>query len=343
MKFLDRNAVQLENDTLRVTLLIEGCHIAEIFHKQAGISPLWIPPWSKTKKGATSINKATYGQDANFLAGVMGHHICLDMFGEPSETERSAGFELHGEASVVPYHCLTAAGNVHATGHLEQSSLRFSRSVNLGSDGHSVNISETVENLLPIDRPIAWTQHVTIGPPFLLPGITRIQIKARRSRVSNALLEHGDLQPGADFTWPAAPSHDKSIRDLSIFAHGKRTASLTTHQMESSEAEVGFAAYCPQRKMRFGYRWNPRDFPWLVMWEENKSRHDPPWNQQTVACGLEFGVSPFPESRRDMVDRGSLFATPTFRWLGAKSKLTVSYSAFLCYAEQSGDQEGGWL
>ena len=334
MKFLGRDAVQLENDTLRVTLLVEGCHIAEIFHKQAAISPLWVPPWSQTNHLSDATLRAEYGQDRHFLAGVMGHHICLDMFGEPSETERSAGFELHGEASVVAYDCSIADGRIHASAHLKQSSLRLLRSIQLGPDGHSVEICETVENLLPMDRPIAWTQHVTLGPPFLIPGITRIQIDAVRSRVSDAPLEQGRLEPGADFTWPLAPSRNRGMRDLSIFAEGDRAASLTTHRMQDSKTEIGFTAFCPERNIRFGYRWSAQDFPWLALWEENRSRHDQPWNQETVSCGLEFGVSPFPESRREMVNRGTLFDTPTFRWLGAKTKASVSYSAFLHYAEQ---------
>ena len=28
-----------------------------------------------------------------------------------------------------------------------------------------------------------------------------------------------------------------------------------------------------------------------------------PWNGQTLTCGMEFGVSPFPESRREMIER----------------------------------------
>jgi hypothetical protein len=40
---------------------------------------------------------------------------------------------------------------------------------------------------------------------------------------------------------------------------------------------------------------------------------------------MEFGVSPFPESRRDMVDRGTLFDVPTYRWLPAKGTLAADY------------------
>jgi hypothetical protein len=40
---------------------------------------------------------------------------------------------------------------------------------------------------------------------------------------------------------------------------------------------------------------------------------------------MEFGVSPFPETRREMVDRGRLFGVPTFRWIPAASFVSVEY------------------
>jgi hypothetical protein len=42
---------------------------------------------------------------------------------------------------------------------------------------------------------------------------------------------------------------------------------------------------------------------------------------------MEFGVSPIPESRRAMIDRGSLFGVPAYRWLPAKGRLTAEYGA----------------
>ena len=38
------------------------------------------------------------------------------------------------------------------------------------------------------------------------------------------------------------------------------------------------------------------------------------------------------ESRRQMVERGRMFGVPTYRWLPAKSKLTVNYCAFVTEA-----------
>jgi hypothetical protein len=42
---------------------------------------------------------------------------------------------------------------------------------------------------------------------------------------------------------------------------------------------------------------------------------------------MEFGVSPMPETRRKMIERGSLFGVPGYRWIPAKESVTVEYQA----------------
>ena len=44
---------------------------------------------------------------------------------------------------------------------------------------------------------------------------------------------------------------------------------------------------------------------------------------------MEFGASPMPESRREMIDRGRLFDVPTYRWIPAKSHVEVEYWAIV--------------
>jgi hypothetical protein len=48
---------------------------------------------------------------------------------------------------------------------------------------------------------------------------------------------------------------------------------------------------------------------------------------------MEFGASPVPESRRNMIDRQSMFGVPGYRWLPAKSKAQVEYWAFITSAD----------
>jgi hypothetical protein len=81
------------------------------------------------------------------------------------------------------------------------------------------------------------------------------------------------------------------------------------------------------------YVWKRADFPWLGVWEENRSRMHAPWNGRTITRGMEFGVSPFPETRREMVGRGAFFETPVFRWIGGRQKMSVEYYAAVGRAE----------
>ncbi|MEG9434550.1 hypothetical protein, partial [Terriglobus sp. ADX1] len=59
-----------------------------------------------------------------------------------------------------------------------------------------------------------------------------------------------------------------------------------------------FSAWSPKYRFAIAYVWDGADFPWLGIWEENRSRSHAPWKNAGVTRGMEFGVSPFPESRQ---------------------------------------------
>jgi hypothetical protein len=46
---------------------------------------------------------------------------------------------------------------------------------------------------------------------------------------------------------------------------------------------------------------------------------------------MEVGVSPFPETRREMIARGELFGVPGYRWIPARTRIEVGYW-ILCHA-----------
>jgi hypothetical protein len=104
--------------------------------------------------------------------------------------------------------------------------------------------------------------------------------------------------------------------------------------MDPSHDEAFFVAFSRAAALAFGYAWRRADFPWMGIWEENYSRPAPPWNGRTLTRGLEFGVSPMPETRRQMIERGQLFDTPGFRWIGAQRRIEVEYRAVLHSAER---------
>ncbi len=321
VRYHNRRARQIENDQVRVTVTVEGGHIAEILHKPSGVNPLWTPPWPSIEP--STYNQAAhpeYGNDAEskLLAGIFGHNLCLGIFGPPSPEEARAGLTVHGEASIAPYEIETSASELLSRTQLPAAQLAFERRIRLEPNG-VLRISESVENLAALDIPIAWTQHVTMGPPFLEKGRTQFRAPGTRSRTLD----------GRDFEWPG---------DLEVFPDSPSSGRFATTLMDPHREQAYFLAFSPSARVLFGYVWKRADFPWLGVWEENYSRKNPPWNGRTLTRGMEFGVSPMPEPRRQMIERNSLFGTPAYRWLPARSKARAEYLAFIQPADRIPDE-----
>jgi hypothetical protein len=312
-----RRAHCIENELLRVTVLDEGGHIAELTLKSTGVNPLWTPPWPTIEPSTYELAKhPEYGADSEskLLSGIHGHNLCLDLWGAPTEEEARAGMTVHGEGSIVPYE-FEISGNgqkMTCSCTLPAAQLEFRRTLSL--DVNRVHIEESVRNVSILDRPVAWTQHVTLGPPFLEHGKTVFDVPATKSMTYD----------GEMFDWPML--HDE---DLRVFTTAAVSGKFTTHLLDLRLDNAWFTAYTPPQRTLIRYDWKREDFPWIGVWEENRSRTMPPWNGETITRGMEFGVSPMPESRRKMIDRGSLFGVPGYRWIPALSTVTVRYSATL--------------
>jgi len=324
-----RRATSIENEHLRVTVTHEGGHVAAIFDKQTGVNPLWVPPWPSIEPSTYSAAKfPEYGAsgEAKLLSGILGHNLCLDIFGGPSSEEAAAGMEPHGEGSIVPYDVGDDGATIMMRANFPLAQIRFERQIEL----HRTNVRflETVENVAGADRPIGWTQHVTLSPPFLERGSTQFRASATRSVALG-----GDFSPanylkgGAEFDWPNAPLKDGGTCDLRVFNSASVSGAYTAHLMSPEHEHAFFTAFSPALKVAIGYIWKQADFPWMGIWEENCSRTHAPWNGKAITRAMEFGVSPFPESRRQMVERGKTFGVPGFRWLPAKSRLHAEYWA----------------
>jgi len=330
-KYNGRRAFTIENADLHVTVLPGGGHIAGIVDKHSGVNPLWTPPWTSVdpvKFDAAQNHDFGTGCDARLLAGIMGHNLCLDVFGGPSPEEEAAGITPHGEGSVVAFDITGSGHELTMKADMPLAQIRFERRIDL--HGSAVRIRESAESLAAYDRPLGWTQHVTLGPPFLENGKTQFRASATQSRVFES--EFGTdayLKPGADFEWPLAPGKDDTWKDLRVMNLAPVSSGYTAHLMDAASPHAFFTAWSPTTKVSFGYVWKRADFPWLGIWEENHSRQASPWNGKTLTRGMEFGASPFPESRRESVDRGRLFGTPTYRWLPARTKLEIEYWAIL--------------
>jgi len=326
--FRDRRAWSLQNDKLRVTVLAGGGHIAELVLKSppAGreVNPLWIPPWPSIEPSTYNRDKhgSIYGTDseAATLAGIMGHNVCFDYWGAPSPDEFRAGLSFHGEVSTLAWHQVdsrAAAGDFSYRADLPQSHTSLTRTLRLRPGQPVLYFEETAENHTPFDRPFGWVQHVTFGPPFLDARHSAFDASATRGERSLGAGSH-------EFTWPTDQD-----RDLRRFSQAERSADMA-YLLLDPRREVEFVSAL---NTNYGqvvvYVFKRKDFPWLNLWEQNRSRTQAPWKGETQTRGMEFGNTRVSGTEKAYFRLPSKWDTPTFGWLDAKTKRTVRYLAVL--------------
>ena len=115
----------------------------------------------------------------------------------------------------------------------------------------AVWIRETVHNPGGVDKPVGWTEHVTLGPPFLEKGRTQFRASVGRSRVFESPFGAGDyLQIGADFEWPHAPRQSGGTDDLQVFTDAAASSAYTAHLTDPARPRRSSSRSPPTRGWR---------------------------------------------------------------------------------------------
>jgi len=344
-----RDAYALDNGLIRLVTLSGGGHIAELcFRPSSGrpeTNPLWVPPWKTIDpdRYREKVHARRYGPPiaGRLLCGLVGHNLCLDYFGTPSDEEALHGLSIHGEAPSSRWRKRSArAGrdrvSLGLSVRLPAAGLGFDREIQIRRGESVAYFKETVTNHRKADHFFHWTQHVTLGPPFLDQDDCRIAIPATKGRTFPHGYEgHELLESRRDFRWPRAPGTNGESIDLRRpFLHPGLGFVATV--LLDPRRDLAFVA-ATNRKLGLvlGYSFRRSDFPWVAIWEENKARGDAPWNGVCQARGLEFGSTPFPVGRRESFASERLFGAPNFSVVPALGRKTVRYLSFLAHVRAS--------
>jgi hypothetical protein len=317
--FHNRKAWRMENDKLRVTVLPGGGHIGELTLKGGReVNPLWVPPWPSIEPGVYNRERhaAAYGADseAATLASIMGHNVCFDYFGAPSATEFKAGLSYHGEVSTLEWKRVSAAaGELTYRADLPQSRTSLTRTLRLR--GQVLHFEETAENPTSYDKPFGWIQHVTFGPPFLDAKATAFDASGTRGQQRRG----GKTE---DFQWPEA-----SDKDFRRFSPAERSEAMAFVLLDPQRDVQFISALNMDYQQLVVYVFRRSDFPWLAVWEQNRSQMGPPWKGETRTRGMEFGNTRVGGTLRAYLRMPMLWDTPTFGWLDAKGKHTAKFLA----------------
>jgi hypothetical protein len=344
-----------ENRSLRILVAPGGGHIAALHlkngHPRAKSlpNPLWTPPWKSIEPGAYKAGKhdRVYGgaPEGRLLASILGHSLALDSFGTPSAAEIRAGGLTHGEAGVAIWKPAgKRRGSVSFSAKLPGAQLEVTREITFHAELPVARVRTVVRNLGRQDRPVAWAEHVSFGPPFLAPH-TEFSLPARRAMVyPGEFGADAHLEPGREFVWPLAPLRNGGAatignQDMQFPPRGRRATSFTAQLFETPSDLAWFTATNPKLDLAVGYLFHRSDFPWVGIWDEKLSRATPPWNRRTFVRGLEFSTTPLPMSRREIISQGKLFGTPTFRWIEALGQIEAVFVLYVGRASASDLQD----
>lgn len=317
-----RPAILLENEQIRLVVLKTGGSFPSI--TLAGDADPTNPMWDSLRADLEQ------GRPQR-VTGAVGHFICVDGFGQPSDEERRAGMEGHGEAHRLAW-STEFAGESEGASVLRQAvtlprvqeALR--REVRLLPGENVVYVKAHVTSLLDFDRPLNWAEHATIGSPFLERGVTVVDMSANRAltrpreRATRSGLAHR-LASREEFEWPMAPARKGGLIDLRAAPLESHSLDHTGHRMDPDDEWAFVTALHPERRLLLGYLFRPGEFPWLQTWESYP-------RDRMMARGLEFGTQAFDLPRREVVTQGQIFGTPLYRWLPARSTIGASYLMF---------------
>lgn len=340
-----RESYTLSNGIIQLVSLTGGGHIAEFSFTEASglpvVNPMWVPPWKTIEpyKYGPEKHASLYGPPVTgkMISGTKGHSLCLDYFGAPSEAEAAQGLSIHGEAPSARWRkskLRRASRQVAITlgARLPVAGLLFKREIALRKGESVAYFKETVTNEQKADHFFHWTQHVSLGPPFLDPDASRVIIPATKGRTFPHGYDGKALLPSSrDFRWPFVNSRTGGKVDLTRPFVKPGLGFVVTALLDPRRETEYIAALNTRYHVLIAYCFRRVDFPWVAIWEENRARNDSPWSGKTQARGLEFGSTPFPIGRIEAFAAGPLFNTPTFSTVAAGSRKTIQYIAFLAH------------
>jgi hypothetical protein len=339
VRWKNRRAFRLSNGNVEITVLLSGGHIADARLCGSLCNTLYESPWQtiEPKTFSEREHAAQYGGGAvgKFLSGYTGHAFVLGYFGMPNEEETAAGLPLHGEAASADWTVLTFDADERGASLslevvLPHYGLRAVRTLHLTAGASSVLIDERVTNVGKELVNFQWVEHATFGEPLFTTGEARLFLSATRGKTWPLGYEgHELLPPDIEFCWPKVPAQGGESVDLSQAFLRTGTGFVASLVMDHNRSSSFIAIHNRRLELAAGYVFDPRTFPWVALWEENRARDYAPWNGMTRARGVEFGTSPMPLGLKHASEMGTLFDIPVLASISPAATMVTTYHLFI--------------
>ncbi|MEJ3745767.1 DUF4432 family protein [Actinomycetes bacterium KLBMP 9797] len=296
-------AVVLENELLRVTVLLHGGHVVEFNHKPRDLDYVWLRPGASWPDGR-----------GNFFDSYPGGWQEIVPNGGAPATYRGAVLDQHGEATALPWECevvedAPARVVVRLTVHARRTPLRVSKVLTLAAGSARLAVSSTVANLAPVEVHAMWGQHLAFGAPFLVPG-SRLTLPPGvtvRPHENSINPPRRAVAPGGPYPWPSVPTPDGASVDLSVLPPPGAPSDIV---YLTGFTDGWYELRRPDDKAGVRVEWDAATLPYLWLWQECGDTTDFPWWGQAYVVGVEPFSSYPTNGLPEAVANGSALTLP---------------------------------
>ena len=276
-----RRSLVLEGKVAQLVVDLGGGSFTNFHLRSQGISPL---NWGMTDKSTEP--------------RPMGHFLCLDRWGQPSEAELKNGMPFHGEASYVEWQAKQlpheSEGSVQAemTASLPLAGIKVDRHIALSASGAFFTVREEITNTNKLGRLYNIVQHATIGPPFLDESVV-VDANARKGFMQGSPLPNPE-EPSVYWPTGLLDGQPVNLRHLTD-NHNPNVVSFTIDE------EYGWVTACNAAQgLMIGYLWKTSEYPWFNAWRHVEKG-------KPFARGLEFGTTGLHQPFPVLVKKGKIF------------------------------------
>ena len=252
----------------------------------------------------------------------MGHFLCFDRWGPPSDSEKANGFRHHGEVNTVAWELLASPKINNGLAEclmmcqLPMAGLQLTRKIEMSADEPVFFVTEEIKNLNRNGRMFNIVQHVSIAPPFL---------------DKSTLFDNNTLQ-GFEDRNDGSLNQDEKILKWPEINHNVKKISLRQFEVSWPEVssfifdkneEHGWVTACnPSKNLMLGYIWKTADYPWINFWRSME-------NGVPKAFGMEFGTTGLHEPFPVVAKKGKIFGQNIYEFIDAGEIISKSFTAFL--------------
>lgn len=312
-------AVVLENELLRVTVLLHGGHVVEFNHKPRDLDYVWLSP-----RGGWPVPPS----DDFFDTYPGGWQEVLPNGGAPA-AYRGAAMAQHGEAAGLPWDCAVVDDDpaevaVRLTVRTRRMPYRVSKVLRLRSGEARLACSETLTNESAVAVHAMWGQHFAYGAPFLVPGsrVTLPPDVTVHPHETTINPPRRAVAAGGPYPWPVVPTPDGGSVDLSVIPEpGSPSDVLYLTGFTDGWYEVRRPDGGPGVRVE----WDATVLPYLWFWHEFGDTTDYPWWGQAYVAGLEPFSSYPTNGLPDAVANGTALSLPA----SSSKELTWSVEVLL--------------